>query len=106
MLLTEVLITMRLTEVVKLIPPGDDPSFDVHCHPLSIRGSIAEEAGVLIPLGGLQLVIRKHEVDEDWLVKYKGRSYEVMAVLPYIKRRVPQREVIICGPVKGDVESI
>ena len=93
---------MRLTKTVTLIDREGNPK-DTRCHPLQARGSVAEEAGIQIPLGGLQLVVWLGVANQGWAVRYQGRSYEVISVIPYIKRRIPQREVLICSPVIGNV---
>ena len=93
---------MRLTKTVTLVQPGGETE-DTRCHPLMVRGSATEDAGIQIPLGGLQLVVWRGMALPGWAVIYQGKSYEVISVVPYIKRRVPQREVLICSPVIGNV---
>ena len=92
---------MRLVDRVELIN-GDERRFTV-CQAISVRGSVAEEAGVQVPLGGIQLVIDKQGVTERWLVRYQDKNYEVISVIPYLKVRNPRRVVLVCNPVFGDV---
>ena len=93
---------MRLTKTITIVPP-EGKRFDTSCHPLMVRGSVAEDAGIQIPLGGLQLVVWRGIAEQGWAVIYQGKSYEIISVDPYIKRKVPQREVLVCSPVIGNV---
>ena len=86
---------MRMTDRCTLIDP-DDNRIDTVCHVMLARGSEIEDAGVRIELGGLQLIVDAQGVTNDWNVEYQGRDYGVAAVTPYLKRRYPKRDVLLC----------
>ena len=92
---------MRLVDRVTL-KLNEDVRHTV-CQPLSVRGSATEEAGIQVPLGGLQLVVDRQDITAGWLVQYRQRNYEVISVMPYLKSPNPKRDVLICSPVFGDV---
>ena len=89
---------MRLTNTVTLIPPEAD-GYDAGCQPVVIRGAEAEEAGVRYTTGGLQLIVDEQGVDERWDVRFSGLSYEVSAVVPWLKQRHPRRVLLFCSKV-------
>ena len=93
---------MRLTERVTLIDTEGDEHETV-CYPLLIRGGEAEESGVRVPQGALQLVIDEQGVTEDWTVVFKTRQYGIAGIVPYLKRKLPTRVVLACIP---EVEGV
>ena len=86
---------MRLREHVTLIPPVGD-AVETVCHPMIARGSEIEQAGVRVEQGGIQLIIDQQSVTPQWDVDFRGRRYGVTAIVPYLKRRYPKRDVLIC----------
>ena len=94
---------MRLTRSVVLTDPAGE-SVRTACHPLTIRGDLAEQDGIQIPLGSLQLVVDEAVgADTDWRVDFRGLRYGISAIIPYLKRRIPQRVVLICSPESAGV---
>ena len=69
---------------------------DAACHVMLARGSEIEEAGVRIELGSLQLIVDEHGVTNEWNVEYRDRVYGVVSVTPYLKRKYPKRDVLLC----------
>ena len=92
---------MRLVDRVELIN-GDERRYAA-CQAILARGSVAEEAGILIPLGSIQLVVDRQGITERWLVRYQDKNYEVISIIPYLKVSNPRRDVLVCSPVLGNV---
>ena len=93
---------MRITETCTLIQP-DETRIDTMCFAIQVRGSDAEEGGVRIALGSLQIVIDSQGVTEDWNVEFRGRLYGIAAITPYLKRKYPKRDVLMCERIADRV---
>jgi len=86
---------MIFAERTELTSPDGDTRY-VGCKPLTVRRSDIEDAGVKAAVGSLQLVVDEQGVTEDWNVEFRNQSYSIIAIQPYLKRRLPRRVVLIC----------
>ena len=70
---------------------------------LRADGAEIEAGGTPVAVGRIQLVVDSMDITEDWCVRFGDDEYEVIAVTPYLKRRIPRRKVLVCEPRRYNV---
>ena len=91
-------LPVRLTHRIKAHLPGGT-TVSLPCRPMTLRVAETEEAGTQVPVGSLQLLINRHaSANTDWRVDFENQRYGVIGVIPFLRQRLPKRQVLICAP--------